>query len=188
MRASSRSPLLITLHLLLGTIIITPSPSEGRKPLVYLYGEDPAIFNDHNTDMPARCDNVNHLYAADVCLYELLKASPYVTKDPSAADYFYLPVYLFWHNKQLSQDHDRLIKHLRKQGPWFDRRNGSDHIFIWTWDFGRCEFPLWSGPLNNSILIHHYGRVINGNLPGKELYPSQVGRALTPHGLDPPWP
>ncbi len=32
----------------------------------------------------------------DVIFYKLLKASPYVVADPETADYFYLPIYLYW--------------------------------------------------------------------------------------------
>jgi hypothetical protein len=35
-------------------------------------------------------------YGLEFTFADLLKGSPYVTKDPAAADYFYVPVLLYW--------------------------------------------------------------------------------------------
>ena len=32
----------------------------------------------------------------DVVFYRMLNESSYLVKDPAAADFFYLPVYLYW--------------------------------------------------------------------------------------------
>lgn len=40
---------------------------------------------------------------------------------------------------------------------YWQRKNGSDHIFVGVNDFGGCGIPHEATA--NSILIHHYGKV-----------------------------
>ena len=74
-------------------------------------------------------------WSQDVQFYEQLKTSPYVVSDPETADYFYLPIYIYWHTKKFTEE--QVAAHLRKAGPWFDRKHGADHIFAVSGDFAR---------------------------------------------------
>lgn len=121
----------------------------------------------------------------DDVFYQMLKSSAYIVTDPETADYFYLPIYIYWWGQGprltsfmgsvtrcVMQAHAAalaawacmggavrlpvadqcvcviltrrsLIKvadvaaHLRKAGPWFERKKGADHIFAVSGDFGR---------------------------------------------------
>ena len=73
----------------------------------------------------------------EIIFYEQLKSSPYVVTDPENADYFYLPLWPYWHQKGRYTLPNDAVNHLRKAGPWFDRKKGADHIFAFSGDFGR---------------------------------------------------
>lgn len=53
-----------------------------------------------------------------------------MTNNPEEADYFYADAWIFWPH---ALNHmDDIVAEIRKKGPWFDRKNGSDHIFVIT--------------------------------------------------------
>jgi hypothetical protein len=61
---------------------------------------------------------------------EELKRSSYVTANPEEADYFFADAWIFWPH---ALNHmDDILRDVRALGPWFDRKNGSDHIFVIT--------------------------------------------------------
>ncbi|GAX82714.1 hypothetical protein CEUSTIGMA_g10140.t1 [Chlamydomonas eustigma] len=138
-------------------------PAEEKKtvprtlPRIYLYPEDPQMMRHR----PLENLNVT-FYGLDVVLYNILKTSSHMVLKPEDADYFYLPVYVYWSSPPVSPE--AVVAHLRKSGPWFDRKNGADHIFAVSGDFGRCEWGGWTD-LRHSILVHHFGKVYNGNVP-----------------------
>ena len=64
---------------------------------------------------------------------ELLRASPYVTENPAEADYFYADAWIQWPHD--TDNVHEIVAAIREHGPWFDRKNGSDHIFVMTGAF-----------------------------------------------------
>ena len=61
---------------------------------------------------------------------DILKASAYVTDKPEEADYFFADAWIFWPH---ALNHmDDIVAAIRAKGPWFDRKNASDHIFVIT--------------------------------------------------------
>lgn len=61
---------------------------------------------------------------------ELLKASPYVTTNAEEADYFFADAWIFWPHALNYMDD--VVAAIREKGPWFDRNNATDHIFVIT--------------------------------------------------------
>ena len=59
---------------------------------------------------------------------ELLKASHYVTENPEEADYFYADAWVFWPPDTYNLGD--IVAAIREKGPWFDRKNSTDHIFM----------------------------------------------------------
>lgn len=93
----------------------------------------------------------------------LLKNTSYVTTDPEAADYFFADAWIFWpHAGPLIQN---VVKTIQRKGPWFDRKNGSDHIFAISADQGRCN-GYHSPLVRNSIFVQHYGGRQGVFMPG----------------------
>eukprot|EP00899_Mesostigma_viride_P003094 jgi/Mesvir1/12786/Mv22839-RA.1 len=111
-------------------------------------------------------------YNFDFLFLEWLLQSEHRTLDPAQADYFYVPFliscYIF-----LADDFPRhrlmdggynviaaaqavklILQHIRGHYPYWDRRNGTDHIWAWTWDEGSAGAPA---VIRNSILLTSWG-------------------------------
>jgi hypothetical protein len=126
-------------------------------------------------------------YSIEFILHEWLLSSKYRTLDPEEADFFYVPTYTALYNFE-GDDHPQhpqyegmrgitsaqmfvvAQQHLEKEYPYWNRRNGTDHIWILPWDEGACTAPKH---IRNSILIDHLG-----GLYGSENF------CKTAYGLD----
>lgn len=60
----------------------------------------------------------------DFVLYELLKDSPYVTKNPDEADFFFFPVYPYWSKKS---DPYQIVQALKSK-PYWERKKGAGEL------------------------------------------------------------
>ena len=70
---------------------------------------------------------------------EILKESSYVTTNAEEADYFYADAWIFWPH---ALNHmDDIVAAIRAKGPWFDRKNATDHIFVIT---GETMLGSWA--------------------------------------------
>ena len=63
----------------------------------------------------------------------------------------------------------RVIKYIRTHYPFWDARNGSDHVFWAAGDQGLCPVPKI---MSRSILVQHFGSVkgIGNDNRGAECY------------------
>ena len=117
----------------------------GLKIFVY---DLPGHFNKEIVAGNPKCKT--HMFAAELRVHEALEADPYgvTTKDPDAADYFYLPVYssckympppYFGVNPWFGEEKIReAVQLVRKDYPHWDRSAGEDHIVAVTYDYGAC--------------------------------------------------
>jgi len=153
-----------------------------RRPRIFVY-ELPATFNSRllqfrrrgictTREMDTAGPEFNTwLYNADFLLLEWLLHSEFRTADPAEADFFFVPFltscYTF-----LGDDHPRhrvqygcraiataqaaklVLQHIRGTYPFWDRRNGSDHLWLWAWDEGACLAPT---AIRNAIMLSHWG-------------------------------
>ncbi|KAG1657850.1 hypothetical protein FOA52_002029 [Chlamydomonas sp. UWO 241] len=122
-----------------------------RVPRIYVYHNNlPERLHNHSRFGHIAAE-MGDFYTMDFLFPALLKDSPYVTTDPEEADFFYVDAWMYhpW------QDASDVVAALRAAGPWFDRKNGADHIFMVVADPGRCQFP--QSPLANAIFMHHFG-------------------------------
>jgi len=99
------------------------------------------------------------MYGLEFVFLQQLKESPYLTTDPNEADYFYYVAYLYYG----THDMTGMIAAMRSFGPYFDRKNASDHLFVITDDFGGCAYQFQLPP--KAIAIHHFGRVYDAFEP-----------------------
>ncbi|CAA7017940.1 unnamed protein product [Microthlaspi erraticum] len=139
---------------------------------IYVY-DLPSKFNKDWLENN-RCSN--HLFAAEVALHKALLSldGDVRTKDPYEADFFFLPVYVscnfstingfpaIGHARSLIKDAIGLVS---AQYPFWNRTNGSDHVFIATHDFGSCFHTMEDRAiadgvpkiLKNSIVLQTFG-------------------------------
>ncbi|KAG7010658.1 putative glucuronoxylan glucuronosyltransferase IRX7 [Cucurbita argyrosperma subsp. argyrosperma] len=119
-----------------------------------------------------RCSN--HLFASEVAIHRALLNSDYRTFDPLEADFFFVPVYVscnfstingfpaIGHARSLIASAVALIS---SHYPFWNRTNGSDHVFVASHDFASCfhtmedvaiadGVPLF---LKNSIILQTFG-------------------------------
>eukprot|EP00899_Mesostigma_viride_P023972 jgi/Mesvir1/475/Mv11350-RA.1 len=111
-------------------------------------------------------------YSFDYLFLEWLLHSEHRTLDPDEADYFYVPflmscyIYLaedFPRHRLLYGDHHSvaaaqavklILQHIRSHYPYWDSSNGTDHIWMWTWDEGSAGAPA---VIRNSVLLTSWG-------------------------------
>lgn len=100
-------------------------------------------------------DSVEFKYYIEVEVHKELLLSPLITSNPEEADFFYIPVYLFamYANQNFTKlNFKEIISELRRAGPWFDRKNGSDHIITSGFDFQWYGHQFLSDFLQTKII------------------------------------
>ncbi|EFJ41258.1 hypothetical protein VOLCADRAFT_119761, partial [Volvox carteri f. nagariensis] len=116
------------------------------------------------------------VYAADTLLHELLLISEHRTFDPEEADFFYVPHSASclpfpmgsWADypwflgpggpriRQMVNMLREVVDWIDKTYPFWRRRGGRDHIWLFTHDEGACWAPK---VLENSTWLTHWGRM-----------------------------
>mmetsp|Transcript_28884 Transcript_28884/g.77805 ORF Transcript_28884/g.77805 Transcript_28884/m.77805 type:complete len:776 (-) Transcript_28884:785-3112(-) len=151
---------------------------------------------------------VNYAYSLETHFHELMLTSEHRTLDPNEADYFYVPVHVscladvigkadkpifpddvpgvgMWHFRvyHMSMMMREAWKWISTNLPYWDRKKGTDHIWLMTHDEGACYAPveIW-----NSVLITHWGRLdmphgSNSSYPADD-YSRERQHPSLPHG------
>ncbi|KMZ69151.1 pectin beta-glucuronyltransferase, family GT47 [Zostera marina] len=137
---------------------------------VYVYN----LPSKYNTDWLSNPRCSNHLFASEVAIHNAILNSSVHTTDPSEADFFFVPVYVSCNfstvNGFPSISHARplirsAINLISTQFPFWNRSDGSDHVFVASHDFGSCfhameDIAISDGIpdfLNNSVLLQTFG-------------------------------
>ncbi|PWA89067.1 exostosin-like protein [Artemisia annua] len=128
----------------------------------------------YNTDWlkNARCSS--HLFASEVAIHKALSNSNVRTFDPSLANFFFVPVYvscnfstingfpIITHAREVLSSAVDLIS---KEHPFWNRTNGSDHVFVASHDYGACFHAMEDRAvaggipkfMKNSIVLQTFG-------------------------------
>lgn len=137
---------------------------------VYIYDLSPKYNSDWLSN--ERCST--HLFASEVAIHKALSNSDVRTLDPNEADFFFVPVYVSCNFSTINGfpaiGHARsLIKSaidlVSLELPFWNRSNGSDHVFVASHDFGSCfhtleDVAIADGVpkfLKNSIILQTFG-------------------------------
>ncbi|KAG2494841.1 hypothetical protein HYH03_007081 [Edaphochlamys debaryana] len=118
-----------------------PPRATRRRPLVYVYDLEPlfqAKILQYKQNETVWTDE--WVYAADTLLHESLLMSEYRTFDP----------------EEMSNMLMDTVEWINATHPFWQRRGGRDHVFLFTHDEGACWAP---NVLNNSIWLTHWGRM-----------------------------
>ncbi|EFH55373.1 hypothetical protein ARALYDRAFT_481698 [Arabidopsis lyrata subsp. lyrata] len=163
---------------------------------IYVY-DLPSKFNK---DWLANDRCSNHLFAAEVALHKafLSLEGDIRTEDPYEADFFFVPVYVscnfstingfpaIGHARTLIND---AIKFVSTQYPFWNRNNGSDHVFTATHDFGSCFHTMEDRAiadgvpkiLRSSIVLQTFG--VTFNHPCQEVENVVIPPYISPESL-----
>ena len=119
------------------------------------------------------------------------------TFDPEEADFFYVPIYVttlmwpvlvwadfpFFHAPQIwprPMHAANMVldakRWLQQHMPWWDRRQGRDHIFLMAHDEGACYMP--TEVYNTSIVLSHWGRLGLEHTSNTAFYADNYNQAL----------
>jgi hypothetical protein len=154
----------IILLLLATATCNTNQAKSSVSPLIYIY--EPPINVWHRFKNESLYGDISDsFFGLDQLLPQLLRSSPHHTKDSSLADYFFVDGWWAWPSPASSSvSIADGISIIRKLYPFWDRKNGSDHIVVASRDQGRCEPYAQSEVLSKAIVISHYGRLVKENL------------------------
>lgn len=145
--------------------------SLGGDVKIYVYTL-PEVFNIKqlkiNARSPPRIWDPNcstNFYSLEVSFHNFLLLSPYHTKDPWKADFFYVPSYsscylINNHPNNLNKTeifHRTILNHLKTSYSFFNLSEGRDHVWMFSQGFGARLFGHWR-TVNNGIFIVHNGQ------------------------------
>ncbi|KAF5772679.1 putative xylogalacturonan beta-1,3-xylosyltransferase [Helianthus annuus] len=137
---------------------------------VYVY-ELPSRYNSDWLSN-ARCRN--HLFASEVAVHRALVNSDFRTFDPTDADFFFVPVYVSCNFSTVNGfpaiGHARTllssaVEFISTELPFWNRSNGSDHVFVASHDYGACFHAMEDRAMadgipefmKNSIILQTFG-------------------------------
>lgn len=129
----------------ISSILQKQRPNQGLLNDLKIYVYDlPSNFNNDWLSNE-RCSN--HLFASEVAIHRALLNSNVRTFDPWEADFFFVPVYVscnfstvngfpaIGHARALISSAIQLVS---TQMPFWNRSQGSDHVFVASHDYGAC--------------------------------------------------
>ncbi|KAI3917132.1 hypothetical protein MKX01_003581 [Papaver californicum] len=137
---------------------------------IYIYD----LPSKYNTDWLSNKRCSNHLFASEIAIHRALMGSDVRTLNPNEADFFFVPVYVscnfstvngfpaLGHARSLLASAIQLISN---EMPFWNRSQGSDHVFVASHDFGACfhameDVAIADGVpkfLKKSIILQTFG-------------------------------
>ncbi|KAL4447245.1 hypothetical protein ABPG77_007278 [Micractinium sp. CCAP 211/92] len=141
----------------------------------------PRYFGEGNKTV----HEIEWVYMLESGFLEMLLQSGHRTLDPEEADYFYVPVlvscfiypvrdtadslrdFFYYTGQNRAMGGVNMILEayhwIRAHFPYWDRREGRDHIWLFTHDEGSCWAPA---VIKNSIILSHWGRKDPNHISG----------------------
>ncbi|OLQ11012.1 putative glucuronoxylan glucuronosyltransferase F8H [Symbiodinium microadriaticum] len=140
----------------------------GRRPAIYVYEHDIEMVRELSQG-GSFCGKGQ--WGMEVHIHEWLLASPYLTKDPEMADFFFVPAYsicMFEGGFFPIPALDDMYKKMLDQLPYFRRNRGRDHIFTFGSGLSANVFPSWRQEIPESIQLSPETWLFNDVLDMKE--------------------
>ncbi|RZC77024.1 hypothetical protein C5167_001184 [Papaver somniferum] len=155
------------------TFLQHPKPEISKKLnglKIYIYD----LPSKYSTDWLSNKRCSNHLFASEVAIHRALMGSDVRTLNPNEADFFFVPVYVSCNfstvNGFPALGHARpllasAIQLISNEMPFWNRSQGSDHVFVASHDFGACfhameDVAIADGVpkfLKKSIILQTFG-------------------------------
>lgn len=178
-----------------------------KKHGIYVY-DLPLEFNLNAMNENPGC--ADSMFGAEVLIHHHLLVSAHRTLDPNRAKYFFLPVYsscilTSQHKWKTRNPHDaqrlaivKALDYIQSNFDFWKVKDGSDHIWVFTHDFGACmrakesitassRNPSWMTELRQSIILSTLGDTsLNCFSESKDIVipPLIVSKSFEDIGLD----
>ncbi|KAH7542698.1 hypothetical protein FEM48_Zijuj02G0101800 [Ziziphus jujuba var. spinosa] len=149
----------------------------------------------YNTDWLSNERCSNHLFASEVAIHKALLTSEVRTFDPYEADFFFVPVYVscnfstingfpaIGHARPLLASAIHLIS---SEYPFWNRTQGSDHVFVASHDFGACFHTLEDVAIADGVAEFLKKSIILQTFGVKYIHPCQdVENVVIPPYISP---
>lgn len=145
-------------------------PRSLKDLRVYIY----ELPSKYNSDWLSNHRCGSHLFASEVAIHKALIKSDVRTFDPSVADFFFVPVYVSCNFSTVNGfpaiGHARgilssAVEFISSELPFWNRSNGSDHVFVASHDYGACFHAMENKAvadgipefMKNSIVLQTFG-------------------------------
>jgi hypothetical protein len=123
----------------------------AAQPLIYVY-ELPPHLNTWTYVHSVGADRT-----APLIFLERLLHSPHRTTDSRLADFFFVPAWPRWHLNR-GPYLDSVVQYINATWPFFSAKQGRDHIWFTTDDWGPCEETgLRNRVIGDGILLTFWG-------------------------------
>ena len=125
--------------------------SGTAHPILFFVYDMPEEFTDvAGTEWP---------HSTEFLFHQWLEESGHRTRDPEKADYFFVPAYASIHSVGTGavgavEMLAAAQAYVAASGPFWDRRGGSDHVWLISLEEGACAAPR---ALRSSVLVDHAG-------------------------------
>ncbi|KAE8694874.1 putative glucuronoxylan glucuronosyltransferase IRX7 [Hibiscus syriacus] len=133
------------------------NPASFKDLKIYVY----ELTSEYNEDWLSNKRCSNHLFASEVAIHRaLMNTYELRTFDPYEADFFFVPVYVscnfstvngfpaIGHARSLISSAIQLIS---SDYPFWNRSQGSDHIFVASHDYGACFHAMEDRAIDDGI-------------------------------------
>ena len=178
-------------------IFVYPAPALGDDlvPAKLLHSGS-AGYLAAMTAKPLQC--LFGMYGTELLFHNRFEqeAAACQTTDPADADVFFVPSYfkcievLNYFDAFDSEGNEaetllqKTLHHLRSFGPWFDRRDGADHVFLFSWGRHPCRIPGWRAGVRSAIRLQVENHCEDLNTDGPEPSFSRWKDIIIPGHVD----
>eukprot|EP00899_Mesostigma_viride_P016076 jgi/Mesvir1/2446/Mv21126-RA.1 len=159
-------------------------PPKPVSPLIYVYELPPRFTSGMNYAYTLKrgLPGEGASQSLELLFHLALLNSQHRTADPEKADFFFVPTW----SRQVPQSwqtrmrfHRDIVNSIRLSGPWWDRTNGADHIFVSDEEYGLCgskkeiaheRLVYAKAMLGNAIWVHHFGLTADKDTLGSHWF------------------
>mmetsp|Transcript_16789 Transcript_16789/g.21774 ORF Transcript_16789/g.21774 Transcript_16789/m.21774 type:complete len:425 (-) Transcript_16789:129-1403(-) len=145
---------------------------------IFVYDLDPSLSN------PFKNNGQEDMYSTERRILNAMQMSNCRTWDPDNADFYFVPVapteiaheYLGKSGAELNAGFnflDKVYQHIHQKFPFFNRSQGTDHIWAISHDIGSCLAPP---EILNGIFLQHYGDKVHN----KDCLLTYLNKSSTP--------
>ena len=145
-------------------VFVYPAPDALSLAPAELLHSGPAGYLPAMMSKPLQC--LFGMYGTELLFHRRFQEEASCRTDqPQDAEIFFVPSYFkcievlnyfdAFDSEGVEADllFQNVLHYLRSFGPWFDRKDGADHVFLFSWGRHPCRIPGWHAGLRSAILL-----------------------------------